>query len=203
MHVGAPRDGARLKEILRQCVEIENAPSMLRFPKGAIPADIPAVERESGVDILHRGASQKVLLISIGSMASMALEVAQLAKQQSIEITVVDPLWVKPISSAIIAMCEDYDTVVVMEDGIKTLEQVSASVKRRSNLCNMIKDERLSLAWGEADPFLGLRQSTSFGIRHRVATFNNFHTRQTRSREPLSLFACSGWFARHKQKGQG
>jgi hypothetical protein len=73
----------------------------------------------------------------------------------------------------------------------------------RNNLCNMIKDERLSLAWGEADPFLGLRQSTSFGIRHRVATFNNFHTRQTRSREPLSLFACSGWFARHKQKGQG
>ena len=119
MHVGAPRDGARLKEILRQCVEIENAPSMIRFPKGAIPADIPAVERVSGVDILHRGASQQVLLISVGSMASMALEVAQLAKQQSIEITVVDPLWVKPISPAVIAMCADYGTVVVMEDGIK------------------------------------------------------------------------------------
>ena len=119
MHVGAPRDGARLKEILRQCVEIENAPSMIRFPKGAIPADIPAVERVSGVDILHRGASQQVLLISIGSMASMALEVAQLAKQQSIEITVVDPLWVKPISRTVIAMCADYGTVVVMEDGIK------------------------------------------------------------------------------------
>jgi len=119
MHVGAPRDGARLKEILRQCVEIENAPSMIRFPKGAIPADIPAVERVSRVDILHRGASQQVLLISVGSMASMALEVAQLAKQQSIEITVVDPLWVKPISPAVIAMCSDYGTVVVMEDGIK------------------------------------------------------------------------------------
>jgi len=119
MHVGAPRDGARLKEILRQCVEIENAPSMIRFPKGAIPADIPAVERVSGVDILHRGASQQVLLISVGSMASMALEVAQLAKQQSIEITVVDPLWVKPISPAVIGMCADYGTVVVMEDGIK------------------------------------------------------------------------------------
>jgi 1-deoxy-D-xylulose-5-phosphate synthase len=119
MHVGAPRDGARLKEILRQCIEIENAPSMIRFPKGAIPADIPAVERASGVDILHRGASQQVLLISIGSMASMAVEVAQLAKQQSIEITVVDPLWVKPISPTVIAMCANYGTVVVMEDGIK------------------------------------------------------------------------------------
>ena len=119
MHVGAPRDGARLKEILRGCTSISNAPSMVRFPKGAIPADIHAVERVSGVDILHRGATKQVLLISVGSMASMALEVAQLAQQQSIEITVVDPLWVKPISPAIISMCADYATVVVMEDGIK------------------------------------------------------------------------------------
>lgn len=119
MHVGAPRDGARLKEILRECVNISDAPSMIRFPKGAIPADIQAIERVSGADVLHRGNSKQVFLISIGSMASMALEVAQLAHQQGIEITVVDPLWVKPISPAIIAMCADYDTVVVMEDGIK------------------------------------------------------------------------------------
>jgi 1-deoxy-D-xylulose-5-phosphate synthase len=92
---------------------------MVRFPKGAIPSDIPALERVAGVDVLHRGATKHVLLISVGSMASMALEVALLAQQQSVEITVVDPLWVKPISPAVIAMCSDYSTVVVMEDGIK------------------------------------------------------------------------------------
>jgi 1-deoxy-D-xylulose-5-phosphate synthase len=119
MHVGAPRDGARLKEILRQSVAIQNAPSMIRFPKGAIPADIPALERISGTDILHRGENKQVLLISVGSMASMAMEVAGLAKKQSIEITVIDPLWVKPISPDVIAMCGQYGTVVVMEDGIK------------------------------------------------------------------------------------
>ena len=119
MHVGAPRDGARLKEILRGCIAIENAPSMMRFPKGAVPADIPAVERVAGIDFLHRGLAPHVLIISVGSMAGMAIEVAQLAKAQSIEITVVDPLWVKPISPAVIAMCADYSTVVVMEDGIK------------------------------------------------------------------------------------
>ena len=119
MHVGAPRDGARLKEILRQSVAIQNAPSMIRFPKGAIPADIPALERISGTDILHRGENKQVLLISVGSMASMAMEVAGLAKKQSIEITVIDPLWVKPISPDVIAMCGQYGTVIVMEDGIK------------------------------------------------------------------------------------
>jgi 1-deoxy-D-xylulose-5-phosphate synthase len=119
MHVGAPRDGARLKELLRQCVAIDNAPSMIRFPKGAIPADIPALERVSGIDVLHRGNNKQVLVISVGSMAAMALEVAQLAHEQSIEITVIDPLWVKPISSNVTALCAEYSTIVVMEDGIK------------------------------------------------------------------------------------
>jgi 1-deoxy-D-xylulose-5-phosphate synthase len=119
MHVGAPRDGARLKEILRACVEISNAPSMLRFPKGAVPADIPALERTNGIDVLLRGAAPQVLIISIGSMAGLAIEVAQLAKSQSIEVTVVDPLWVKPIPSSLLKMCAGYSTVVVMEDGIK------------------------------------------------------------------------------------
>jgi 1-deoxy-D-xylulose-5-phosphate synthase len=119
MHVGAPRDGARLRELLRLCIAIDNAPSMIRFPKGAIPADIPAVERVSGIDFLHRGSTQQVLIISVGSMASMALDVAQLAHEQGIEVTVIDPLWVKPISSNVTALCAQYSTVVVMEDGIK------------------------------------------------------------------------------------
>jgi 1-deoxy-D-xylulose-5-phosphate synthase len=119
MHVGAPRDGARVKELLRQCIAIDNAPSMIRFPKGAIPADIPALERVDGIDVLHRGGTNQVLVISIGSMAAMALEVAQLAHKESIEVTVIDPLWVKPISSNLTALCAKYSTVVVMEDGIK------------------------------------------------------------------------------------
>ncbi len=119
MHVGAPRDGVRLKEILRACVEISNAPSMLRFPKGAVPADISALERIEGIDVLHRGQSPQLLIISIGSMAGLAIEVAQLAKSKSTEVTVVDPLWVKPIPNSLLKMCAGYSTVVVMEDGIK------------------------------------------------------------------------------------
>jgi 1-deoxy-D-xylulose-5-phosphate synthase len=140
MRVGAPRDGARLKEILRGCVEITNAPSMVRFPKGAVPADIPALERVSGVDVLHRGASKKVLLISVGAMAGMALEVAQLAQAQGIEITVVDPVWVKPISPAVIALCADYETVIVVEDGIKhagIASAISETLREAGSNCSL------------------------------------------------------------------
>jgi 1-deoxy-D-xylulose-5-phosphate synthase len=140
MHVGAPRDGARLKEILRQSVAIHDAPSMIRFPKGAVPSDIPALERISGTDILHRGASKQVLLISVGSMASMAVEVANLAKEQSIEITVVDPLWVKPISPDVIAMCGHYGTVIVIEDGIKhagIASTISEALREAGSNCTL------------------------------------------------------------------
>jgi 1-deoxy-D-xylulose-5-phosphate synthase len=140
MHVGAPRDGARLKELLRQCIAIDNAPSMIRFPKGAIPADIPALERVSGIDVLHRGDTNKVLVISIGSMASMALEVAQLAHKESIDVTVIDPLWVKPISSHVTALCAKYSTVVVMEDGIKhagIASTISEALREAGSSCSV------------------------------------------------------------------
>lgn len=140
MRVGAPRDGARLKEVLRECVEISHAPSMVRFPKGAVPADIPAIERVAGVDILHRSASKKVLLISVGAMAGMAIEVARIAHEQSIEITVVDPVWVKPISPTVISMCGEYSTVVVLEDGIKhagIASAISESLREAGINCSL------------------------------------------------------------------
>ena len=140
MHVGAPRDGARVKELLRQCIAIDNAPSMIRFPKGAIPADIPALDRIDGIDILHRGDTNQVLVISIGSMAAMALEVVQLAHKESIEVTVIDPLWVKPMSSNVIALCAKYSTVVVMEDGIKhagIASTISESLREAGSSCSV------------------------------------------------------------------
>jgi 1-deoxy-D-xylulose-5-phosphate synthase len=140
MHVGAPRDGERLKEILRSCIAISNAPSMVRFPKGAVPADISALERVDGIDILHKGATQQVLIISVGSMAGMAIEVAQLAQTQSIEITVVDPLWVKPIPNALLNMCANYSTVIVMEDGIKhagIASTISEALRESGSNCSL------------------------------------------------------------------
>jgi 1-deoxy-D-xylulose-5-phosphate synthase len=140
MHVGAPRDGARLKEILRSCIAISDAPSMVRFPKGAVPADISALERVDGIDILHKGATQQVLIISVGSMAGMAIEVAQLAQTQSIEITVVDPLWVKPIPNSLLNMCANYSTVIVMEDGIKhagIASTISEALRESGSNCSL------------------------------------------------------------------
>jgi 1-deoxy-D-xylulose-5-phosphate synthase len=119
MHVGAPRDGARLREILREAVAISDAPSMLRFPKGAVQEDIPAFERRDGIDVLYRGESADVLLVSIGAMAAIAVEAASMAYREGVGVTVIDPRWVKPLPGSLVTIAQRYKSVVVLEDGIK------------------------------------------------------------------------------------
>jgi 1-deoxy-D-xylulose-5-phosphate synthase len=119
LHVAAPRDGARLRETFRESLEISDAPSLVRFPKGAVPKDIPAFERRDGVDVLYRGESADVLLISIGSMAAIAVEAASQAYREGVGVTVIDPRWVKPLPASLITMAQRYKSVVVLEDGIR------------------------------------------------------------------------------------
>jgi 1-deoxy-D-xylulose-5-phosphate synthase len=119
MHVAAPRDAARLRETLREAVAINDAPTAVRFPKGAVQGDIPAFERRDGVDVLYRGESADVLLISIGSMAAIAVEAASQAYREGVGVTVIDPRWVKPLPTSLISMVDRYKSVVVLEDGIK------------------------------------------------------------------------------------
>jgi 1-deoxy-D-xylulose-5-phosphate synthase len=118
LHLAAPRDSARLKEVLREAVAINDAPTVIRFPKGAVPADIPAFERRDGIDVLYRGESADVLLISVGAMATMAVEAASQAYREGVGVTVIDPRWVKPLPKSLIAMADRYKSVVVVEDGI-------------------------------------------------------------------------------------
>jgi 1-deoxy-D-xylulose-5-phosphate synthase len=119
MHVAAPRDAARLRETLREAVAISDAPSMVRYPKGAVQIDIPAFERRDGIDVLYRGESADVLLVSIGSMAAIAVEAASMAYREGVGVTVIDPRWVKPLPTSLITMSQRYKSVVVLEDGIK------------------------------------------------------------------------------------
>ena len=119
LHVAAPRDGQRLRETLREALDISDAPSLIRFPKGAINPDIPAFERRDGIDVLYRGESADILLVSIGAFAAIAVEAAAQAYREGVGVTVVDPRWVKPLPKSLITIAQRYKSVVVLEDGIK------------------------------------------------------------------------------------
>jgi 1-deoxy-D-xylulose-5-phosphate synthase len=119
LRIAAPRDAVTLRSLLREAVDVDDAPTVVRFPKGAVCADIVAVDQVGGVDVLRRSDAPDVLLVSVGSMAETSLEVADRCAQQGIGVTVVDPRWVKPVNDEIVRMAGEHRLVVTVEDGIR------------------------------------------------------------------------------------
>ncbi len=119
IRVAAPRDGARLREELGEALTVKDGPTALRFPKGDVGEDIPAVERRGGVDVLAvpaTGLTDDVLLVAVGSFATMALAVAERLRNQGIGVTVVDPRWVLPVPEALGELARGHKLVVTVED---------------------------------------------------------------------------------------
>jgi 1-deoxy-D-xylulose-5-phosphate synthase len=119
MRVAAPRDGTRLREELGEALDIDDGPTAIRFPKGDVGEDIPALQRLSGADVLAVpavGLSADVLLVAVGAFASMALAVAGRLRNQGIGVTVIDPRWVLPVSDVLAELAPAHKLVVTLED---------------------------------------------------------------------------------------
>jgi 1-deoxy-D-xylulose-5-phosphate synthase len=120
IRIAAPRDAETLREELNEAVLVNDAPTVLRFSKGSVGNPIKAVRRtQDGVDILGEAPSKDVLLLCVGSMASVGLEVSALLAAQGIGATVIDPRWVVPVAESVIDLAAKHRLVVTIEDGIK------------------------------------------------------------------------------------
>jgi 1-deoxy-D-xylulose-5-phosphate synthase len=83
------------------------------------------VDRVGGIDVLARPRAGgphggDVLLVSVGGFAPLALDVAHGAADQGIEVTVVDPRWVKPLDPALVDLARNHRLVVTLEDNGRT-----------------------------------------------------------------------------------
>ncbi|HEY9373144.1 1-deoxy-D-xylulose-5-phosphate synthase N-terminal domain-containing protein, partial [Streptomyces sp.] len=118
LRLAAPRDAEQVRAQLREAVEVTDAPTVVRFSKGAVGPAVPAVRRVGGMDVLREPGSDTpdVLLVSVGALAPMCLEIADLLDKQGISTTVVDPRWVKPVDEALAPLAEGHRVVVTVED---------------------------------------------------------------------------------------
>ena len=127
LNLAAPRDAATLREALREAVAIDDAPTVVRYPKGSVGEDIAALERRSdGVDVLTRTGrphpetgQRDVLFVAVGAMARVALEVSERLAEQGIHSTVIDPRWVMPVPHSVVDFARDHRIVVTLEDGVR------------------------------------------------------------------------------------
>ena len=116
LHIAVPRDGTRLRELLRACVAIDDGPSAIRYSKGVVAEDIEAVDKLGTMDVLVKSDAKDVLLVAVGAMASAAVGAAARLADQGIGVTVVDPLWVKPLDPALTEAAGQHRLVAVVED---------------------------------------------------------------------------------------
>jgi 1-deoxy-D-xylulose-5-phosphate synthase len=116
LRIAAPRDGHRLRELLREAVGVADAPTVVRMPKGAVQPDLPALDRVGTVDVMSRAGDHDVLIVAVGAMVATCLDVAARLQAQGIGVTVVDPRWVKPVSPDLVTLARDHRLVVSVED---------------------------------------------------------------------------------------
>ncbi len=116
LRLAAPRDATRLRESLREAVLVDDAPTVVRFPKGPPNPDLDAVERRGGVDVLVRQGEPDVLLVAVGAMAPTCVDVAERLREQGYGVTLVDPRWVKPVDPALVELAAEHRLVVSVED---------------------------------------------------------------------------------------
>ncbi|MDP3972401.1 MAG: transketolase C-terminal domain-containing protein, partial [Candidatus Nanopelagicales bacterium] len=119
LRVAAPRDGTRLRELLAEAIDCEDAPTLVRFPKGGLPEDIETCSRIGRLDVIAGNNAAEVLLVAVGATAASCVEAARILSGQGIGVAVVDPRWVQPISPELIALARDHELVVTVEDGIR------------------------------------------------------------------------------------
>ncbi|MFK8844598.1 1-deoxy-D-xylulose-5-phosphate synthase [Streptomyces sp. Ac-502] len=116
LRIAAPRDADQLRAQLREAIDVDDAPTVLRFPKESVGEPVPALERIGGVDVLRRGEREDVLLVSVGVLAPVCLEAADLLAERGTGVTVVDPRWVKPVDPALVRLAATHAAVAVVED---------------------------------------------------------------------------------------
>ncbi|GGV33994.1 1-deoxy-D-xylulose-5-phosphate synthase 1 [Streptomyces longisporoflavus] len=116
LRIAAPRDADQLRLQLREAVAVDDAPTLLRFPKESVGPAIPAVDRMGGMDVLSQDPDANVLLVAVGVLAPVCLQAAELLRERGLTCTVVDPRWVKPVDAELPALAAGHRVVGVVED---------------------------------------------------------------------------------------
>ncbi|WP_166848285.1 1-deoxy-D-xylulose-5-phosphate synthase [Isoptericola sp. BMS4] len=125
LRLAAPRDEETLRAALRQAVDVDDAPTVVRYPKGALADPVEAVDELEGVDVIARhtpgaGAppAARVLVVGVGSMARTALAAGESLAAHGLTVGVVSPTWVLPVPESLIKLAGEHDLVLTLEDGV-------------------------------------------------------------------------------------
>ena len=119
MVVVAPKDENELRHMLYTAIEL-NVPVSVRYPRGnGVGTDTtePLAKLPVGKGEILRQLGKDVVILSIGTMAEKAMEVAELLYSEGIHATVANMRFVKPLDEKLIDdLVKDAKLVVTVEE---------------------------------------------------------------------------------------
>ena len=120
LRLAAPRDGEQVRAALREAVEVADAPTVIRFPKGDVIDPLLAVRRHGQVDVLFENGDADVdlLVVGVGVFAGLATEAGEKIAAMGHTVRVIDPRWVLPVGDDVIALAGAAGAVAVIEDNL-------------------------------------------------------------------------------------
>jgi len=160
LRIAAPRDAATLRQELREAIGVQDGPTMVRFPTGSVPDDVPALRSIGGVDVLAEPAAltgrrngapdrRDVLLVAVGAFGHLAVDAAARIAEQGYGVTVVDPRWVRPIPIELVGLARQHRLVVTVEDGVRAggVGDALAKALRDADVMVPLRDIGVPVDW--------------------------------------------------------
>ncbi|WP_062079330.1 1-deoxy-D-xylulose-5-phosphate synthase [Demequina globuliformis] len=119
LQIAAPRDAATLRAAFRDAVAVDDAPTVVRYPKGPVGDDLPAVRVVGAMEVLaEHGESARVAVLGLGPMASTAVEAAEKIAADGHSVVAATATWVHPVPEGLVELVSECDWVVTIEDGL-------------------------------------------------------------------------------------
>jgi 1-deoxy-D-xylulose-5-phosphate synthase len=119
--VTAPKDGAEMLALLRLATERHDGPWSVRWPRAAVPAEVPALADIPPLEpftweILKNGAD--AVILAVGTMVLPSLQAAERLAVEGIRCTVVNCRFLKPWDAAVFEeMARSHPAVLTVEEG--------------------------------------------------------------------------------------
>ena len=156
MTVTAPKDGAEMLALVRLATEKNDGPWCVRWPRDAVPSDVPDLNEIESVEphtweVLRKGSDCAIL--AVGSMVLPALEAADVLGAEGVKCTVVNCRFLKPYDRSVFnEVMRNHPTVLTIEEG-QVVNGFGAFMAKELNELNLKTAPQMS-AMGLPDSFI-------------------------------------------------
>ncbi|MDN4489458.1 1-deoxy-D-xylulose-5-phosphate synthase [Demequina sp. SYSU T00068] len=119
LRLAAPRDEPTLRQAFRDALDVDDAPTVVRYPKGAVPEPLPALRSVGDIDVLaEHGEDPRVVVVGLGSMAATAVETVGKIAAEGISAIALTATWAHPVPGGLLEAIGGAELVVTVEDGL-------------------------------------------------------------------------------------